>query len=147
MYHPGGARLGLAGIVSPRFPAARLVISRSTSRCSLSKEWVVVPLRIRDAHLMAGACGVVIVIVSPYEPWTGAEVIWGWGPRNRYGGLNSSSCSSSCGSGGSQATWEPPSGLPPAATWRPAASSTAVEWYKRGTAAAAVRLQLFVAGS
>jgi hypothetical protein len=66
MYHPGGAMFlsGVTLTVSCPPPCAR--ISRSTSRCPESKEWVVTQFLIRLAQRMFPACGDRMVTVWPY---------------------------------------------------------------------------------
>jgi hypothetical protein len=62
MYHPGGAKFLLLVSVTVRLlPEAELIV-KSTSRCSVSQEWVVALGLTKLAHLMFEAWGVVIVI-------------------------------------------------------------------------------------
>jgi hypothetical protein len=65
MYQPGGARFGLAGTLAWSESLALATISRSTRRWPLSKEWVVTPFLISEAHRIPDACGVGMVMVWP----------------------------------------------------------------------------------
>lgn len=62
MYQPGGAKFLLFVSVTVRLlPEAELIV-KSTSRCSVSQEWVVALGLTKLAHLMFEAWGVLIVI-------------------------------------------------------------------------------------
>jgi hypothetical protein len=62
------------------------VIGISTSRCSVSQEWVVAEGRIRLTHLMFAACGVWTVTLPPYPTDAGAPWMTGRA-RVMYDGL------------------------------------------------------------
>lgn len=83
MYQPGGARAGLAGRLTVTAPSSATVNATSTSRCSMSEEWVVAPGRIKEIDTSGRSASTVPATVPPYPAAVDDSVSTGRLPRNR----------------------------------------------------------------